>query len=234
MTHRFNKPITGRRATIARFVIGTSIVAWLLVAGIAIVQIAGEGKARPIELMAVQPVNLQLQDHARHPVAAAIPAQHVGSAQVQSVIGESVDDVTAEEIATVQKQPVIEQTISIVAQPEGPSFDDRPLRKVRTIEMKVTAYSPDERSCGKWADGVTASGKSVWTNGMKLVAADTSMLPFNTILTIDGYNAGKPVQVLDRGGAIKGNRLDVLYPTHEEAMKWGVRIIKVDVWEYAD
>jgi hypothetical protein len=40
--------------------------------------------------------------------------------------------------------------------------------------------------------------------------------------------------VLDCGGAIKGFRLDLLYPTHEEARIWGVRFVPVTVWEYAD
>jgi hypothetical protein len=40
--------------------------------------------------------------------------------------------------------------------------------------------------------------------------------------------------VLDRGGAIKGNRLDVLYATHEQAQKWGRQTLEVTVWEYAD
>jgi 3D (Asp-Asp-Asp) domain-containing protein len=113
-------------------------------------------------------------------------------------------------------------------------FDGRPLRRVRTVRMLVTAYSPDERSCGIWADGITASGYSVWTNGMRLVAADTRILPFGSIVTVPGYNGGQPVPVLDRGGAIKGNRLDVLYPTHEIALRWGVQRLDVDVWEYAD
>lgn len=120
------------------------------------------------------------------------------------------------------------------SQPQVIYFDGRPLRKVRTLGMKVTAYSPDARSCGKWADGVTASGYSVYTNGMKLVAADTRLLPFGTIITVPGYAGGQPVQVLDRGGAIKGRRLDVLYPTHEIARQWGVQQLDVDVWEYAD
>jgi 3D (Asp-Asp-Asp) domain-containing protein len=100
--------------------------------------------------------------------------------------------------------------------------------------MKVTAYSPDEKSCGIWADGKTASGYSVWTNGMKLVAADTRLLPFGTVISVPGYNGGQPVQVLDRGGAIKGRRLDVLYPTHEVALKWGVQDLEVTVYEFAD
>lgn len=102
------------------------------------------------------------------------------------------------------------------------------------MEMIVTAYSPDERSCGKSADGITASGMSVWTNGMKLVAADTSVLPMKSVISIPGYNHGKPVPVLDRGGAIKGNRLDVLFPTHETARKWGRQKLTVVVWEYMD
>lgn len=114
------------------------------------------------------------------------------------------------------------------------SFDDRPLKVVKTINMKVTAYSPDARSCGKWADGITFSGKSVWTNGMQLVAADRRVLPIGSVISVPGYAGGRPVPVLDIGGAIKGNRLDVLFPTHAEARQWGVRTIQVVVYAYAD
>lgn len=113
-------------------------------------------------------------------------------------------------------------------------FDGRKVRPARTIWMTVTAYSPDHRSCGEFADGITASGKSIWTNGMKLVAADKRLMPFGTLLSIPGYDGGAIVPVLDRGGAIKGNRLDVLYPTHSTARKWGVQRLPVVVWEYAD
>ncbi len=113
-------------------------------------------------------------------------------------------------------------------------FNGRPLRPIKIQRMRVTAYSPDEKSCGKWADGVTASGFSVWTNGGKLVAADTRLLPFGSIITVPGYHDGKPVPVLDRGGRIKGHRLDVLYPTHQRAIKWGKQMLAVTFWEYAD
>lgn len=119
--------------------------------------------------------------------------------------------------------------------PEGHRiFNGRVIRPARTITMVTTAYSPDERSCGPNADGTTASGKSVWTNGMKMAAADTRMLPFGTIISVPGYYDGQPVPVLDRGGAIKGHRLDMLYPTHEVALQWGRKTQKVVVWEYVD
>ncbi|MAE63396.1 MAG: hypothetical protein CMJ18_03920 [Phycisphaeraceae bacterium] len=116
----------------------------------------------------------------------------------------------------------------------APTFDGRPLVKVRTMQMLVTAYSPDTRSCGRWADASTASGYSIWINGMKLVAADTDLLPFGTILTVPGYHANRPVQVLDRGKDIRGQRLDVLFPNHESARQWGKRTIEVAVWRFAE
>lgn len=113
-------------------------------------------------------------------------------------------------------------------------FNGRPVRPASTMTMLVTAYSPDERSCGSQADGITASGYSVWTNGMRLVAADTRVLPFGSLVSVPGYGEDEIVPVLDRGGKIKGHRLDVLYSTHEIAKRWGAQRLEVTIWEYAD
>lgn len=113
-------------------------------------------------------------------------------------------------------------------------FDGRPVRPARTVTMVVTAYSPDARSCGDFADGRTATLHSVWTNSMQLVAADPRFLPYGSIVSIPGYASGELVPVLDCGQAIKGNRLDVLYPSHERAKRWGRQRLKVTIWEYAD
>jgi 3D (Asp-Asp-Asp) domain-containing protein len=113
-------------------------------------------------------------------------------------------------------------------------FNGRPLRRAGTMTMRVTAYSPDYRSCGPNAKGITASGMSVWTNGMNLVAADPRVLPRNSLVSVPGYAEDSVVPVLDVGGAIKGNRLDVLYPSHDVALRWGVRDLEVTIWEYAD
>ncbi len=113
-------------------------------------------------------------------------------------------------------------------------FNGRPVRPVKTITFLVTAYSPDARSCGTSADGITASGYSVWTNGFKSVAADPRILPLGSLVSVPGYDDGNVVPVLDTGGKIKGNRLDLLYPTHEVAKQWGAQRLKVVIWEYAD
>jgi 3D (Asp-Asp-Asp) domain-containing protein len=113
-------------------------------------------------------------------------------------------------------------------------FNGRPARPARVIWMTVTAYSPDAASCGEFADGKTATLHSVTTNGHRLVAADPKLLPYGSMLTVPGYGREAIVPVLDCGGAIKGRRLDVLFPTHEQARAWGTRRIPVTVWEYTD
>jgi len=97
-----------------------------------------------------------------------------------------------------------------------------------TVRMRVTAYCPCKKCCGKYADNKTASGKTIWTNGGHFVAAPRH-LPFGAMLNIPGYNASLAVPVLDRGGAIKNNRLDVFFFSHTEARKWGVRHLNVTV-----
>jgi 3D (Asp-Asp-Asp) domain-containing protein len=99
----------------------------------------------------------------------------------------------------------------------------------RVIQMEVTAYCPCPRCCGAYADAITASGKPVSYNNSRFVAADTRLLPFNTQLIIPGYNYDQPVEVQDRGGAIKGNKLDLFFPTHQEALNWGRRHLLVTV-----
>ena len=180
---------------------------------LAIAKISRDTQQAPVGLMVIDQV----------PAEAAHPSRRDMHAALTALPAPAPTDAIF-----VEEQPT-------VVQPTDPVyFDSRPLRKVRTMRMLVTAYSPDEKSCGRFADGVTASGFSVWTNGMKMVAADTKVLPFKSIISVPGYNGGRPVPVLDRGGRIKGQRLDVLYPTHARANRWGKQWLDVDVWEYAD
>lgn len=106
-----------------------------------------------------------------------------------------------------------------------------PVRTVRTVLMEVTAYCPCPKCCGKNARGITASGKPVSYNAGRFVAADTARLPFGTKLKIPGYHDGEVVEVLDRGGAIKGDRLDVYFPDHETARRWGRVRLPVQIVE---
>jgi 3D (Asp-Asp-Asp) domain-containing protein len=95
----------------------------------------------------------------------------------------------------------------------------------KSIRMRVTAYCPCPKCCGEYSDGITACGHEI-RPGDTFVAAD-GRYAFGTEMLIPGYGKGRPVKVLDRGGAIKGNRLDVFFATHQEALEWGVQYLEV-------
>ncbi|MDF1861670.1 MAG: 3D domain-containing protein [Verrucomicrobiales bacterium] len=72
--------------------------------------------------------------------------------------------------------------------------------------------------------GVTASGTKAKPG--RTIAADTNVFPFGTRLKIPGYGWGT---VEDRGGAIQGQRIDLFFRTHKEALKWGRKTVTVQV-----
>ena len=125
------------------------------------------------------------------------------------------------EIKTVPEQPGPSSTANEPVDNSGQSGE------WQTVQMRVTAYCPCEKCCGKYSDGVTACGHKIRI-GDAFVAADKEY-PFGTEMVIAGYKNGEPIKVLDRGGAIVGNRLDVFFHSHQEALKWGVRHLDVKV-----
>jgi len=112
-------------------------------------------------------------------------------------------------------------------QPDNSEDDAEQLGEWQGIQMRVTAYCPCPKCCGQYSDGVTACGHKI-RPGDTFVAADRRY-SFGTEMLIPGYSNSQPVQVLDRGGAIKGNRLDVFFATHQEALEWGVKYLEVSV-----
>lgn len=99
----------------------------------------------------------------------------------------------------------------------------------RIVRMRVTGYCPCSKCCGKFADGITACGHKI-RPGDTFVAAD-KRYSFGTKMIIEGYSNGQTIKVLDRGGAIRGNKLDAFFHTHKEALQWGVKYINVKVRE---
>lgn len=114
-------------------------------------------------------------------------------------------------------------TASVASSPE--SFE--------TETMRVTAYCLCRKCCNSWAvKGVNSKGQRITASGHvirpndKFVAAPKDV-PFGTMLIVPGYANNQPVPVLDRGGAIKGNRLDAYFPSHREALDFGVKNVVV-------
>jgi 3D (Asp-Asp-Asp) domain-containing protein len=125
--------------------------------------------------------------------------------------------------------PVMRSTppvsLGVGAEPVALAKTDR--HQPRVLWMDVTAYCPCKKCCGHGAHGVTASGHSVAFDGGRFAAADTDVLPFGTKIRVPGYHNEKAIQVIDRGSAIRGHKLDVFFPDHEQAMQWGHRGVQV-------
>ncbi|WP_214848034.1 SH3 domain-containing protein [Exiguobacterium sp. s193] len=101
------------------------------------------------------------------------------------------------------------------------------------VTMNVSAYTTDPSSNGSQlynGRALTASGYDVTNtityNGMRIVAA-SSQYPIGTRMHISGI--GEAI-VLDRGGAIQGNKLDLLVGSQQEAINWGRQNVTVTVY----
>lgn len=98
-------------------------------------------------------------------------------------------------------------------------------RVISTFVGQLTGYGPDCKGCS----GITKSGYDV-TNGniyfnddlygqIRIVAADARIYKIGTIVRITAPNvfANKIIAiVLDTGGAIKGNKLDLLFSSEAD------------------
>ena len=102
--------------------------------------------------------------------------------------------------------------------------------------VTATGYTAGYESTGKSPDhpeyGITYSGVKVKRDLFSTVAADLSVFPIGTIIFVPGYGYGV---VADKGGAIKGDRLDLYYDTVDEVYNlWGKRRIDVYIVEMGD
>lgn len=99
-------------------------------------------------------------------------------------------------------------------------------------EFKLTAYCSCEKCCGKWAlnrpkdengkDIVYGSTGAILVAGTS-IAVDPSVIPYGSQVEINGHT----YIAHDTGGAIKGNRIDVYFDNHQDALNFGVQYAEV-------
>ena len=93
----------------------------------------------------------------------------------------------------------------------------------KTLTVTATAYTPNCAGCS----GVTATGINVKSNpNMKVIAVDPRVIPLGSKVWVEGYGTAIAG---DTGGAIKGNRIDLLMPNNSQANSWGVRTVTIKV-----
>lgn len=124
--------------------------------------------------------------------------------------------------AAITEEPAFNQTVT--------ENDPTPSEESEWQTFTVTAYCSCKKCCGKWAlnrpNGLvyTASG-AIAEEGVT-IAADWSILPVGTVVEIESL--GERI-VQDRGGVITGNKIDIYFNLHEDALEFGVQEVLVRV-----
>ena len=151
------------------------------------------------------------------------------------VIGESKSllcEIKDSEINLIDgKNKIIEQEKNIV------NAKDKYLivsenKKESLGEFKLTAYCSCEKCCGEWALNrpKDENGKDIvyGSTGVALIAGtsiavDPSVIPYGSNVEINGHT----YTAQDTGGAIQGNRIDVYFDNHQDALNFGVQYAEV-------
>ncbi|MDA2019067.1 cell wall-binding protein EntC [Bacillus cereus] len=148
----------------------------------------------------------------------AAKAQEAAEAQAAAKAQEAAK---AREAAKAQKpatqQPVVKET-----ETSAPSSS-------RELRVVATAYTADPLENGyKAGDQVkSAMGHNLTANpNMKLIAVDPSVIPLGSKVWVEGYGVAIAG---DTGGAIKGNKIDVLMPDKGTSSNWGRKTVTVKV-----
>ena len=107
------------------------------------------------------------------------------------------------------------------------SWPKAEMKEYKYYILKVTAYYPGPECTYPHNDGLTATGVKA---GYGCIAIDPidGPLKMGQKVFVEGYGYGT---CNDVGSAIKGWEADVCYNTLQEAIDWGVRLVKVYIIE---
>ena len=110
-----------------------------------------------------------------------------------------------------------------------------PTEYKKVVEASATAYCLCKKCCGKSPDhpyyGYTHSGIKIEKgSGIKVIAVDPKIIPLNSKVYVEGlygaWDYGHAIAA-DTGSAIKELKIDLYMDTHEEALQWGRKKVKV-------
>lgn len=138
----------------------------------------------------------------------------------KTVLSEVVIKEPVDKIVQVQKK--ITSRASTATRTNSTAEDAPVASEGKSVGVyKITGYCSCSKCCGK-ATGRTSSG-TIATAGRTIAAS--AALPYGTKVNINGHT----YTVEDRGGAIKGNKIDIFFSSHAQALAWGVRYLPVEI-----
>lgn len=155
-------------------------------------------------------------------------------------VEEKLEEKTTEASETIEKVvEQVENTKSKIVRYRDLAENNPPSEYVSVVEASATAYCLCKKCCGKSPDhpyyGYTHSGiKIEQGSGIKVIAVDPKVIPLKSKVYVEGLNGawdyGHAIAA-DTGSAIKELKIDLYMDTHEEALEWGRRRVKVYVLE---
>ncbi|MGG1325972.1 SH3 domain-containing protein [Bacillus tropicus] len=181
------------------------------------------GKA-PIK---VQPVvkaekTTKVQDTAKVREAAKAQAEAETQAKAKAQEATKAREAAEAQAAAKAQKPATQQPVAKETETSAPSSS-------RELRVVATAYTADPLENGyKAGDQVkSALGHNLTANpNMKLIAVDPSVIPLGSKVWVEGYGVAIAG---DTGGAIKGNKIDVLMPDKGTSSNWGRKTVTVKV-----
>lgn len=91
-------------------------------------------------------------------------------------------------------------------------------------QFKATAYCGCSKCCGKWAKyHKTASGTTPEEG--RTIAVDKKVIPLGTRVLVDG------VEYVAEDTGVRGNRIDIYFNSHSDALEYGVKWVEVEIKE---
>lgn len=179
-------------------------------------------------------------------ITLAADAENTNETNINTKIQENINKISQiksillkpSDLVSVNTEEQIEnQTVPVVEAVETKSPEEQAREKVLArykdkrdkavypegqFTINASAYTAAADECGK-SDGITASGLKVKE---KHTIACPPQFPLGTKLKIDGYGT---YVCEDRGGAIKGNHIDIYMQTKKEAFAFGRRNLLAEV-----
>lgn len=124
---------------------------------------------------------------------------------------------TEETIVVEKVEPITVDMVSVV---------EDIIETKHIMRCKLTAY------CGENYYHICNNGDATNTATMttptpgRTIAVDPTVIPYGSEVVINGHT----YIAEDCGGAVKGNRIDVLFATHQEALEFGIQYADVEIY----
>lgn len=150
-------------------------------------------------------------------------------------IGATIGYAAGRTWAAQEPPPKPEVSTDTQAPEMPPAAQESQAEEVPELELigtfRATAYCPCVKCCGIWSedhpdrgdDYVQRTSSGTIPEEGRTIAADWDVLPEGSEVILDGHT----YIVEDRGGAVKGNSIDIFFESHEAAVEFGVQEVEL-------